>query len=599
MRSARYQTTSHSLRRFIPWALAIACVVHPAMAEPMATITGISDPVLRGQIEALVAQVDGPPQSRFEAVRRSERVAEAATALLRSEGYYAAVVELDVAETEDGSIPAAKVSIEPGQRFVLGAPRIEWQGSAPDPLVDASTQSGMAIKAGDPGRAADILAAEAGILASLRRAGFADAEAAERLVIVDHAQGVITPTYRIAAGEPVLLGDLALKTTGNTSSVWLANVAPWSSGEPYSPGDVALLEERLLETGAFEAVDVSLGTIGPNGRRQVNVTLAPRPELEVEGELSYATSDGFGVRASGSRYDTLGRGDTQRLGFRLAQREQEIAGELVLPHFRSAGRTLTFGSNIYNRETDAFETRGGGLRATFVRKLRRADFYTWGAEAGFARTEEPSISVAGQTVRREDLTLSGTLGLILDRSDRPFDARRGWRIDTAAEPTLLAGEATTAYAGLRAQVVGYLPAGERTVFAGRLKGAALLGADLADIPSTRRLFAGGGGSVRGFAFQDVGPRLPNGTPAGGSRLIEASVEVRQRLTERVGVVAFVDAGSVGSDARLLGDEGRLGAGFGVRYDFGFAPLRVDVALPLDRQPSDGGVQVYLSIGQSF
>jgi translocation and assembly module TamA len=62
---------------------------------------------------------------------------------------------------------------------------------------------------------------------------------------------------------------------------------------------------------------------------------------------------------------------------------------------------------------------------------------------------------------------------------------------------------------------------------------------------------------------------------------------------------FVDAGAVGSSKVLdLGDLA-AGAGFGVRYNLGFAPIRVDFATPVLRRRGEAPLQIYLSIGQSF
>jgi translocation and assembly module TamA len=105
--------------------------------------------------------------------------------------------------------------------------------------------------------------------------------------------------------------------------------------------------------------------------------------------------------------------------------------------------------------------------------------------------------------------------------------------------------------------------------------------------------------VRGFAYQAVGPRLSDNTPEGGLSLAEASFEVRHRLSAQWGVVAFLDAGSVGSTSAPDFRNGGVGAGVGVRYDFGFGPLRLDVAAPLNPRQGDAPVEVYISIGQSF
>ena len=62
---------------------------------------------------------------------------------------------------------------------------------------------------------------------------------------------------------------------------------------------------------------------------------------------------------------------------------------------------------------------------------------------------------------------------------------------------------------------------------------------------------------------------------------------------------FVDAGSVGEHPYFDLKSPSVGAGFGVRYNLGFAPLRADIGFPVNRQAGDAPFQIYISIGQSF
>ena len=119
------------------------------------------------------------------------------------------------------------------------------------------------------------------------------------------------------------------------------------------------------------------------------------------------------------------------------------------------------------------------------------------------------------------------------------------------------------------------------------------------MPGPQRYYAGGGGSVRGFGYQDVGPRLSDGTPQGGLTLIETSLEVRRDITAKWGVVAFVDAGTVGGKQIPDFKDLSIGAGLGVRYNLNFGPIRVDVGTPITHRRGSALYQIYVSIGQSF
>jgi len=75
--------------------------------------------------------------------------------------------------------------------------------------------------------------------------------------------------------------------------------------------------------------------------------------------------------------------------------------------------------------------------------------------------------------------------------------------------------------------------------------------------------------------------------------------VRQSFGQQWGGVLFVDTGTIGATQYPNFKDVSTGVGFGVRYNPGFAPIRADIAFPLNRRTGDGAFQIYLSIGQSF
>lgn len=121
------------------------------------------------------------------------------------------------------------------------------------------------------------------------------------------------------------------------------------------------------------------------------------------------------------------------------------------------------------------------------------------------------------------------------------------------------------------------------------------------MPAPQRFYAGGGGSVRGFGYQMAGPVDATGDPLGGKSLLTGGAELRIKVTDTIGIVPFIEAGTV-TDSSLpgFGDRLLVGAGIGLRYYTSFGPVRLDVATPLNRRDGvDDLVQVYISLGQAF
>jgi translocation and assembly module TamA len=243
------------------WAFAASAAVllaaSAAWAEPRAAIEGVEDERLLSQLLRAIGEVEGEPGSRFEARRRVNDAAERATALLRSEGYYGAVVEPTIGEGEDPPWRPV-LRIAPGQRFTVQSTDIEFTGEAPAPEVAAAAEASLGLGIGEPGRAEDILDAEGRAVAVLQKRGYADAKVEPRQVVVDHADQSVRPTYKIASGPLVRLDGINIDQLGRTEEAWLRSLRPWRDGEVYNPDDVAELERRLLDTGVYDSVTVAL-----------------------------------------------------------------------------------------------------------------------------------------------------------------------------------------------------------------------------------------------------------------------------------------------------------------------------------------------------
>jgi translocation and assembly module TamA len=568
--------------------------------EPKAKVEGVEDRSLRQAIERLIGETRSPPETRYIARRRANEAAEAAVVVLRSEGYYDYEVTPEVTQT---SPPTPVVRIAPGPRFTVAEPKIEWVGAPPESPVQASAVEALNLPPGSPGRAAEVVAAEGRIVAALSEKGYADSAAEPREVIVDHADRTVRPTFRIAAKGLVRLDGMTVRTRGRTNPDWVRRLAPWNEGERYVPVDVAELERRLLDTGVYDSVTVALAPdSNAAGLRPIVVSLNDRPKGTIDAGASYSSAEGFGVDGRYTLYNRLGRADTLSFGAQYSSILKRVDVQLSLPHWRVVDETLRLSSAVYKDDTDAYEEKDAGVRFDLIKRLGKTSFRTLGLGFDLSDNDEKQLiggAIVG--VRRQLATVTGLAALTLDRSDNPLNPTAGWKVDGRLEPTVSAGDGTAVYVRATAQGAAYLPLDEKatTVLAGRLRLGSILGGDIPTVPGPRRFFAGGAGSVRGYAYQAVGPRFPDETPIGGLSLVEASLEARHNFTRTWGGVVFVDAGSVGSNQYPDFNELSVGVGVGVRYNLSFAPIRVDIGFPLNRREGDGAFQVYVSLGQAF
>lgn len=585
-------------------------------ADPRAEIRGELDNDLRAQLVRAVGEVDDPPSNRFEARRRARAAMESAEALLRSEGYYQPTL---VDQVEGEETPVAIIEVTPGPRFLLADYGLNWTLPPPDQATDFAVRDEVDLTTGEPGRAADVLAAEGRIVAGLTRRGYADAAALQRRVVVNHRDYSVTPNFNINNGPLVRLDGILLETRGPTNPDWVAGLAPWTQGDVYDPEQVAELEQRLTETGVYDGVGVALSPANQtlaDGTRPIVVTLRDRPARILEAGITLSTAratvtagtttsntGGSAIEGLWTWYNRFGRADTLIWQARLADIDSRIGATLSLPHWRRPSQILRLETAVVHEDTEAYRRTALVLAADIRQRVGKTSFYSYGVGLDAGQYDENRFDPLTQApirLTRDLVILTGRGNVYWDRSNNALDPTSGWRLTASAQPTAVAGEDTIVFLRTEAQVTGYLPLQEaKTVLAGRIKLGSIVGGEELTVPADRLFYSGGGGSVRGYEYQGVGPRLPDNTPRGGLSLFETSLEVRRDVFGGFQGVAFIDAGAVGFDETPDFSAMRYAAGVGVRYKLPFGPIRADIAIPLDKREGDAAFQVYISLGQAF
>ena len=557
---------------------------------------------LRDGLAAAIGDARDYAHSRIEARRRARDAQDAAEQLLRSEGYYDYAVDTDVVDAGDGGFPQGVLKIDPGPRTNFNQTNIQWLKTPPaEPSIQAAFDA-LDLKSGAPARAPDVLAAQGRVLAALESRGYADARADEPDVVVDHADRSMNPTFQIDSGELVHLGDLTfMGKKVRTRPKFVKKLAPWKKGAVYNPKDIALLERRLLDTGVYDSVTVVLaptpeaqqGTLRP-----VEVNLVERAKHSLDFTAGYSTTEGSSFDVQWSDYNRFHSADTLTYEARLAQIDSRIGVSLSLPDWISPGETEKNTLQAFRNVTPAYTERGEVASVDLTRKFTTTAYIS----EGFSAT---TSTVVDKELGAKNIDAYRLLGvLVLDATDNPLDPHKGWKFELHVTPTEITGDEKIGY--IISQITGstYLSLGKGAdyVLAARAHVGSIYGGAIPAIPAEDRFFAGGGGSVRGYAYQTIGPHYPDNTPKGGLSIFESSFEVRQRFGDSpFGTVLFFDAGSV--SPYTSPDFSRVSAsvGVGFRYFLSFAPIRADLAFPLN--PPTGvkeqAFQIYISIGQSF
>lgn len=569
------------MRRALLPALALL-LTSPALGEPLAGIEGINDPELLQVLTTAVGERSSETHGPSSALRDARTAADRVRRVLRSRGYYAALVEAGLdAERQ------AVVRINSGPQFTIASVEAETEGDA-----DARDQAAGAtgLETGAPLMAQAVIDAEARGLRAIQNNGWPDAEIAERRVIVDHESYEGRITFRYTPGPFSRYGPVD-RDTGAWSPDFVARISPLEAGAPASREDLLAYQRRLDELDSVQSADVTLGEPSEDGLRTVFVEMEAGPRHSLETGLSYSTSEGGGGNARWTRRNMFGSDETLVLSGNLATLNQSLLANLSRPHWRRYNQTLFLRTGLVHEDTDAYSQRQAeaGVEVT-----RRDGQRTYGLG-----TRIDWSSVRDSLGERDGLTAAIDLVAGYDSRNDPLDPDRGVRGTIQITPAATFGDCDCQYVRVELRGSGYQRVSDNTIAALRMRLGTVSGASATAMPADERFYAGGGGSARGFDYQSLSPRAPDGTPFGGASVVEISGELRWRVRERWGVVGFVDSAMASSGTQPDFADLRTAVGIGARYYFDFAPVRIDLATPLDRRDGEAPVQLYFSLGQAF
>jgi len=581
----------------------------PGAAAPVETevayevqIEGIEQPELLEllrQSSQLVVLSDKPPATAIGLRRRAEDDIDRLQTALRSEGYYDAKIDLDLGS---GTLPAkVTLTIEQGPRYTLAAYDISYvDGSTPQDdarprLEDIGVTLGMAA------RAPAVVAAEQDLVEHLQDRGHPIARVAERKTFINRDRREMTVRLSVDAGPPATFGPLAFEGRESIDASYLRRIAEWPEGTVYDRRVVRDLQRRLSGTGLFSTVNAEpAGAVNADGSLPVTVTLVEREHRSIGAAAAYSTDIGPSLEIFWEHRNLMGENEKLRLSATGSPVEQSGEIDFRKPAFLRADQDLLANLTGGHEETDAYERQWFESLAA----LERPFLENWRVSAGVSFGYEIVDENADNNTGERSFELFGLpLTASRDTTDDPLDPHSGTRLQLSLTPYTGVGSESllflTAVAGGSAYYA--IDREERFVLAGRARVGSIVGETTAALPASRRFYAGGGGSIRGYEYQLVGPIDKDEEPLGGTSLVELGGELRMRVTEEIGVVPFLDGGTVYDDPWPSDKETlRWAAGLGLRYFTGFGPVRLDVAFPLNpRDGVDDAFQFYISFGQAF
>ena len=491
------------------------------------------------------------------------------------------------------------VSIKAGPMFTFARVNLEGAPASFNPAK-------LDLVAGKPAYSTTILAAAREITTELKDQGHPFATITRREVIADHANSTVDVDIRADDGPVADLGQIAVKGSEAVEPDFIRRYSRLKPGEQYSPEQLTAAANRLRSLNTFDSVTITTASaLDDDGQLPTTITVRDGKFRYYGFGATVSSIDGLGLEGYWGHRNLFGQAEGLRL---------EAGVSRIGASDDYGVNSLDLAGGITFTKPGLFHP-SGMFTASIITATENPDAYNAKSVAGsvsytYEQNEYNTIS-AGLTLdyshikdafgTEDYLTFSAPIGFDRDTRNDPLNPTEGIYLITTAEPSydFLGGNFFSSFDAVGST---YFSAGEddRFTLAARVGAGTIVGGgDLKDIPANDRFYAGGGGSVRGYAYKSISPRLANGEETGGRSYVEATLEARIGVTENIQVVPFIDAADVSADQFPDFSDIRAGAGIGVRYLTGFGPIRLDVAVPLDRYPGGDHYGIYAGIGQSF
>ena len=572
------------------------------------TITGIPQDsdlyqTLAGGSLLFEQTLDGVTPSPQEVVTAAQADYGRLLAVLYDEGYFGPVLKITLDGVDAAAIPPvnppnqvnqAVIAIDPGPLFKFGSTKI-----AP---VAPGTELPDGFATGQTAGLSVLKQTVASGIRGWRDKGHAKAELADQNLTARHKDRLISADLRLAPGPKLRFGDLTVKGNQDVRTARILEIAGLPVGTVFSPDELNRAEARLRRAGAFNAAAlIEADVIGPNDTLPITaqITESPRRRLGFGAEIS--TTEGLTFSSFWLHRNLLGGAERLRLEAEIKGIGGDTGGTDYVLSARFE-RPATF-----NADTDFYALAK-------LAQLDEVNFFSrqLDLETGIERIANENRTYSlGVGLRRAETRdafgdnkytlLTLPLGAEFDYRDNALDATSGYYFNASLTPFLALSGSDN---GVRTyvDVRGYKTFGTTrpVTFALRGQFGSVYGPSLSEAPADYLFYSGGGGTVRGQPYQELGVDIGGGDTVGGRSFVGLSAEARVTVTEKIGIVGFVDAGYIGAEEFYDGSgDVHSGAGLGLRYATGIGPIRLDVGVPTSGPDTSDNFQIYIGIGQAF
>lgn len=550
---------------------------------------------MRGLFESasqLVSLQNNPPATFTGLKGRAEADIPNFLKVLHSQAYFGPIIKLKY--NVEVPVPIVTVVIDAGPVYPLANVTVESDnGDYSFPFETISAQD-IKLQIGFPAYPKAIFAAEEELLHLLTLWGYPLAKIVKRDVVADQSCKAINVCFYVDTGPAAFFGATTIIGNRCVKEAFFQKKLDWCQGELYSPLKIERTQMALEASGLFSSIIVRHAEeISPDNQLPMIVEVTEGKPRSIGWGLAYNTVRKVGVTFEWAHRNIRGLGE--RLSFDADIWKDDIEAHLlyVKPDFGRPRQDLLWLAEVQHERTKGYSESSLSLSGIIERQINDLTRISYGLMYKWLRDTHS---------RKNGIfnLLKIPMYIRWSNANDPLDPTRGSTVHLRFIPTLEVVHPQFFYNITTLTFSHYQPLScdEKWVLASRLIVGSIWGSE--SIPASEKFYEGSDSVLRGYGYQTVSP-LKRGKPKGGRSVLVYTAELRVRATDTWGWVAFYDIGNVYPDTIPVIDRKQFqSVGAGIRYFTPVGPLRLDLAVPLQRRRHlDPRFQIYLSIGQAF
>lgn len=534
-------------------------------------ITGVAGELLdnvRANLE-LYRQREHPLLGDTLIRRLHERADEEIRLALEPFGYYRASVDATLTRTETGWL--ARYAIDPGEPIRLDTVTLTLEGDGADDRALRHWRADYPLQPGNVPLHKAYEDAKQALLQLARDRGYVEGRLLEHTIVIDLDRYRAAIVVRYDTGPRYTFGDTVFVQTGFDEG-FLRRYLNYRRGAAFDAGKLLELRRIFADSDYFELAEiVAQPEQAVDHRIPIRIELTPRMPARYSAGIGYSTDTGPRGLLGFEKRRANESGHRYGVTLRQSEIRSSATARYQIPLQRPATDSLAYNVSWVDENTDTVQRITTSTGANLVQKKGR-----WLRDVGL-----------NYEIERYRLGNDDNSNLLIPHirwqrvsTSQRIQAREGWLFDLEFRGAYDELFSSTSFFQTRSNGKYIHGLGEHARLLLRGSAGASITPEFIDLPASQRFLAGGDQSIRGYAYNSLGPTDAAGEVIGGRDLLVGSVEVERDLRSNVALALFFDAGNAFDDA---GDfEVMRGSGFGLRWRTPIGAIRLDFAQALDK-----------------